>query len=315
MHQERRPPFAAVCVTSTTDADRSRDHVVPLLVTSRVPRSIVGRKCAAHLWLGRTPCRISLPMRLISVRSDEPLVHGRDHVDARHQPGCQSRDFSVVDAMLVKAVPTRSPTDSCCLGRHLPPGMSLGYSEVPWGDSKWRRSQSRPRTFEHIGASKSAQFHLGDGVEVWTTSARLPDSSVRLLRPRCWPRLRHRGRSRWSRYVVVLGYAVGNAGSMETATSSTYRPPQCEPYTVLGVMPRGFAFPHGRTCPRVLSSPRTSRRGWPLALPTTPRRGLSETRCHRTIDVRHYVLRRRWHSTTAAARGRDPVSSIERLVQ
>jgi hypothetical protein len=73
--------------------------------------------------------------------------------------------FSVVDAMLLKAMPYASAERIVLPWRHLPPGMSLGYSEIPWGEFEVAAFQSRPQTFEHVGAFKSAQFNLGDGIE------------------------------------------------------------------------------------------------------------------------------------------------------
>jgi predicted permease len=186
--------------------------------------------------------------------------------------------FSVVDAMLLKAMPYASAERIVLPWRHLPPGMSLGYSEIPWGEFEVAAFQSRPQTFEHVGAFKSAQFNLGDGIER-LDGIRASAGFFRVLGTA--PLLGRVYDAEDDRaghdHVVVLGYGVWQrrfGGDRHVIGRTIHL--NGEPYAVVGVMPRGFAFPRGADMPASFEFAREPVAWVPLALPPSPRRGLSE---------------------------------------
>jgi len=139
----------------------------------------------------------------------------------------------------------RVRADSCCLGAIFHP-YEPGILRSPLGPNRSAAFQSRPRDVEHIGAFEEVRSSTWATASTFGRHPRgLPDSSVRLLRPRCLGRVYDTEEDplvtiTWS----FLATACGNAGSMETATSSDVSSTSmANRYTVLASC-EGFAFPH-----------------------------------------------------------------------
>jgi predicted permease len=152
--------------------------------------------------------------------------------------GATTAVFSVVDAVLLRPLPYRDP-------RQLVVMLHRGTGPVsPANFLDWRREATLP---ESAGAAESWAPNLSGGEEAETVPALrmtadvLPMLGVPPLLGRAFlPAEEAPGQGR----VVVLGYGLwqrrygGDAGILGRSITLNG-----EPYTVVGVMPRGFEFP------------------------------------------------------------------------
>lgn len=188
--------------------------------------------------------------------------------------GASTIVFSVVDSILLKPLPYPNAGGIVMLWRQAPQNLHLGYDELPWGPAEFRSLSRETQTFSDTGAFQGTSFNLTgsgepmllDGLSVTTGFFRVlgvkPDIG-RIFQPnedepghdreailsyQLW-------RNRFSRDRTVLGTSIDLNGSS---------------YTVIGVMPPGFAFPHASEMPESFEFPHATQIWVPLALPTTP---------------------------------------------
>jgi putative ABC transport system permease protein len=185
--------------------------------------------------------------------------------------GASTAVFSIVNAVLLKPLPYPHAEQIVFPWRQPPPGINLGYNEIPWGLPEFRMMQEDSRTFRDLGAFKSDSFIL-TGVGESARVDGLRASAGFLLALGVQPILgrafsfeedepgREREvllsdslwRNRFGAYPGIVGRAVALNG---------------EEYTVIGVMPAGFSFPRQEELPGSFEFPREAAVWVPLALP------------------------------------------------
>jgi predicted permease len=180
--------------------------------------------------------------------------------------------FSLVDAVLLRPVPYPDPS-SLVIPWNIPPvGVDIGgYTETPWSPIQYRAMLEETKTFRYIGAFQGGNFNLtGSGDPAMLEGALVSwgffpalgvqpeqgrfftleeDSPGRarevILSDALW-------RSRFHGDPSILNHAIHLNGT---------------PYTVVGIMPAGFAFPRANEMPGDFTFPAETQLWVPLALP------------------------------------------------
>jgi predicted permease len=189
--------------------------------------------------------------------------------------GASTAVFSLVDAVLLKPLPFPQAERIVFLWRMVAPGRNLGYDKWPWARIDFLFFSRESKTFEDFGAFKSDSFNLtGSGEPVRLDGLRasagffsvlgvsptlgraFTDAEDRpgherevILSDALW-------RERFSADPSVLGRALELNGAS---------------YTVIGVMPQGFAFPRGNEMPASFTFAPRIQLWVPLALAQGPR--------------------------------------------
>lgn len=189
--------------------------------------------------------------------------------------GASTSVFSLVDAILLKPLPYPDPERLVMVWEVPPAKANLAFGDVPWGRVESNFFCQEARTFEAIAAFKSDSFNLtGSGEPVRLNGVRasagfFPALGVLPMLGRTFtPEEDEQGHE----HAVVLSHTLwrerfgadaGIVGRVLELNSSTY--------TVIGVMPAGFAFPHGEEMPAALNFPREVQIWLPLAINRGPR--------------------------------------------
>ncbi len=185
--------------------------------------------------------------------------------------GATAAVFSVANAVILKPLPYPDSDRIVIPWRQTPPGVNLGYREIPWGIDSFHAMSEETRTYQSLGAFKQNSFNLTGaggpellsgfrvsagffpalGVEPqlgrWFTQAE--DQPGRegevILSDKLW-------RERFGGDTHILGRMLDLNGAA---------------YLVIGIMPPGFMFPHGEEMPASFHFPRTAELWVPLAAP------------------------------------------------
>lgn len=184
--------------------------------------------------------------------------------------GSSTAVFSVVHGILFRPLPYPEPDRITMLWRLAPISNAFGVDDFPWGRADFSLLREQTKVFESLGAFQADTFNLtGQGEPVFlegmrATAGFFPSLGVApelgrvftasedspghervvVLGDRLW-------RDRFSAARDILGQTVELNGLA---------------YTVVGVMPRGFSFPHGEEMPAVLEFPREAQLWTPLAI-------------------------------------------------
>jgi predicted permease len=184
--------------------------------------------------------------------------------------GATTAVFSVVNGVLLRALPYPEADRVAVLWRLAPLSSSFGSEEYPWGKLDFSLFQQEQKVFSAVGACEPGSFNLtGVGEPVMIEGARTtagffpalgvapamgrvygPDDDrpghdhVVVLSDGLW-------RTRFSARADIVGRAIQLNGFS---------------YDVVGVMPPGFAFPHGEEMPAILEFPRQADLWTPLAI-------------------------------------------------
>jgi predicted permease len=185
--------------------------------------------------------------------------------------GATTAVFSVVNAVLLKPLPYPAAERIVFPWRLAPRGVDVGFHDLPWSRVEFLTFAEHTKTFESFGAflgewinftgsgdpvrlggtRVSAGFFPALGVSpaigrVFTAEEDQPGRDREaILGYRLW-------RERFGADPSILGRAVHLNGV---------------PYTVVGVMPAGFAFPRMAEMPGSFAFPREAELWVPLALP------------------------------------------------
>ncbi len=183
--------------------------------------------------------------------------------------------FSVIDAILLKALPYPQSERIVIPWRLEPPGLNMGYGRVPWGLVAAHMFERDSTVYEHSGAFKSDSFNLtGEGEPALIPGIRasagfFPVLAMQPALGRVYSAAEDR---RGNEYEVVLSDRLwrerfhGDPAVVNRAIRLNGRN-----YTVVGVMPPGFAFPRGAEMPGSFNFPREPQLWVPLALAETPK--------------------------------------------
>ncbi|HKD62959.1 MAG TPA: ABC transporter permease [Candidatus Acidoferrales bacterium] len=174
--------------------------------------------------------------------------------------GASTAVFSIVDAVLLKPLPYPHADRIVFPWRQAPAVMDLGYNEVPWGARTFQHFQHDVKTFQDVGAFEAAGFNLtGTDDPVRIDGVRASAGFFRalgvapLIGRTFLDEEDHPGRDR----EVILGYGLWQRkfGADRNAVGRTLKLNGAS-YTVVGVMPSGFAFPRGEEMPGSFQFPR-----------------------------------------------------------
>jgi predicted permease len=194
--------------------------------------------------------------------------------------GASAAVFSLVNAILLKPLPYPDSSRIVLPELISPPGVNLGSEYFPWGQAQFRMLTRDTHPFQTVSAFQNDTFNLTaagepaslDGFRAsqeffpalgvspvlgraFTAEEDQPGHEYEvILSDRLW-------HDRFAADHGILGRTVELNGSA---------------YTVVGVMPAGFAFPRAEEMPSSFNFPREPQLWVPLAIPAEPKPGLSE---------------------------------------
>ncbi len=190
--------------------------------------------------------------------------------------GATTAVFSVVNAILLKPLPYPNPDKIAMLWWKAPiSSAQFDADRFPWGKRDFLHVSQASKAFQSLGAFKSDFFNCAgsnepvrlDGLRAsagffsalglvpalgrtFTPEEDQPGREFEvILSDQLW-------RDRFGADPRILGRAI-------TLNSASY--------TVIGVMPRGFSFPHAEEMPAVLTFPPRIQLWVPLDIPAAPR--------------------------------------------
>ncbi|MGH9747500.1 MAG: ABC transporter permease [Candidatus Acidiferrales bacterium] len=174
--------------------------------------------------------------------------------------GASTAVFSIVNAVLLKPLPYPHADRVVFPWRQSPPGIDLGYNEIPWGARTFQDFQHDINAFQDVGAFEAAGFNLtGTGDPVRVDGVRASAGFFRTMGVA--PALGrtfldeedHAGHDR----EVILGHGLWQRkfGGDPNVVGRNLEL-NGESYAVVGVMPSGFSFPRGEEMPGSFQFPR-----------------------------------------------------------
>ncbi len=187
--------------------------------------------------------------------------------------GASTAVFVVVNTILLKPLPYPESQRIVFPWRQAPPGLNLGYNEIPWGVPSYRLMMQNLSSFESLGAFKSDSFNLtGSGDPALLQGLRassgfFPALGVTPALGRTFtPEDDQPGNDR----KIILSHELwqerfGGAGDILGRSINL----NGSAYTIIGVMPPGFVFPHGEEMPASFDFPRKATLWVPLAPPVS----------------------------------------------
>lgn len=180
--------------------------------------------------------------------------------------------FSVVDAILVRPLPYSDSEKIAIPWRLVRNGVEAGYDKAPWGPNEFQLFLQESKSFQDLGAFKSQPFTLTgidepkllDGVKVSAGFFSVLGVSPELGRT-FTPEEDQPGHE----HEVILGYDLWH-DQLGASKHVLGLPLELngEAYTIVGIMPPGFTFPHANEMPPNFEIPRQAQLWVPLALPT-----------------------------------------------
>jgi putative ABC transport system permease protein len=186
--------------------------------------------------------------------------------------GATTAVFSAVNAVLLKPPAYPHAEQIVFPWRLSPPGLNLGYQELPWSRPEIQLMERNLTAFQSLGAFLGDSFSLtGSGDPVLLDGVRasagfFPSLGVTPMLGRTFTREEdEQGRE----HEVVLSYPLwrDRFGADRGIVGRSIRL-NSEPYTVIGVMPAGFAFPRGEEMPAGFNFASRPQLWVPLALPS-----------------------------------------------
>jgi predicted permease len=194
--------------------------------------------------------------------------------------GASTAVFSVVNGILLKPLPYPNAERIAIPWLLSPPGVNIGSDYFPWGEVQFSLLTHSTHPFRDVGAFVNDSFNLtGSGEPVRLDGFRasagfFPTLGVSPVLGRTYsPEEDKPGRE----HVVVLSHRLWTErfGSDRNILGRAIELNGL-PYTIIGVMPSGFAFPRSEEMPVSFNFPREPELWVPYAMPDTPRRGPSE---------------------------------------
>jgi len=194
--------------------------------------------------------------------------------------GASTAVFSVVNAILLQPLPYPEQDRIVLPWRLAPIGAFLGYDKFPWGERDFHLYWQQTKAFQDIGAFEGSSLNLtGAGEPVQLQGVRASAGFFAALRvaPILGRFYTYAEDQPGHEHVAILSHQLWhdrfNADPSILGRSIEL---SGEAYTVLGVMPSGFAFPRAEEMPGSLDFPRQAQLWIPLALPAAPPPGPEE---------------------------------------
>ncbi|HET6840583.1 MAG TPA: ABC transporter permease [Candidatus Angelobacter sp.] len=187
--------------------------------------------------------------------------------------GASTAVFVVVDAILLKPLAYPDSERIVISLRQAPPGLNLGYKEIPWGLSSFRLMLQDSKTFQHLGAFKSDSFNLTGTSEpailqgIRASAGLFPALGVKPVIGRLFQAEEDQpGHD----HEILLSYQLwqerfgGNTDVLKRSVDLN-----SISYNVIGVMPASFVFPHSEEMPASFDFPKRAELWVPLAAPAS----------------------------------------------
>ncbi len=191
--------------------------------------------------------------------------------------GATTAVFSVVNAILLKPLPYPSAEEIVLVWALPPHGVNyLGFNELPWSRTEFLTFSGQTKTFASLGAFVGDSFNLTGAGEpirlegVRASAGLFPSLGVAPALGRMFTADEERG---GRDHEVVLSHRLwlerfgGDPAVVDRSVNL-----DGAAYTVVGVMPPGFAFPRAAEMPGSFTLPREAQVWVPLALPVGPRK-------------------------------------------
>ena len=194
--------------------------------------------------------------------------------------GASTAVFSAVNAILLKPLPYPDAGHIVIPWLVSPPGVNLGSEYMPWGEKQVSLLTHSSHPFEDIGVFVNDSFNLtGSGEPIRldgfrTSAGFFPTLGEQPILGRTYSAREDKpGRE----HSVILSYRLwtDRFGADRQILGRSIEL-NGAPYTVIGVMPAGFAFPRAEEMPVTFDFPREPQLWVPYAMPDTPRLGPSE---------------------------------------
>jgi putative ABC transport system permease protein len=185
--------------------------------------------------------------------------------------GASTSVFGVVDAILLRPLPYSEAEKIAIPWRLVRQGLDLGYDKIPWGARDFRLFLQESKTFQDLGAFQSQSFTL-TGVDEPMLLEGLRASagffSVLGVSPVMGRTFAPEEDQPGHEHEVILSYDLwrDQFGASEHLLGLPLAL-NGESYTIIGVMPAGFAFPRANEMPGSFEFPREAQLWVPLALP------------------------------------------------
>jgi len=179
--------------------------------------------------------------------------------------------FSVVDAILLRPLPYSDSEKIVIPWRLVQKGVDLGYDKIPWGPNEFQLFLQESKSFQDLGAFKSQPFTL-TGVEEPKLLDGLKVSagffSVLGVSPELGRTFTPEEDQPGHEHEVILGYDLWH-DQLGASKHVLGLPLELngEAYTIVGIMPPGFAFPRANEMPANFEIPRQAQLWVPLAIP------------------------------------------------
>jgi predicted permease len=188
--------------------------------------------------------------------------------------GASTAVFTLVNGVLLKPLSYPHAERIVYPWRQSPPGVELGFNELPWGITDTNFFLREAHTFESLAAFKNGSFNLtGWGQPALLEGHRVSAAFFSALK--IYP---ERGRTftkeedqAGHEFEVILSHALWRdkfGGKPDILGASIELNGQL--YSVVGVMPAGFDFPRSEEMPGSFNFPREAQIWVPLALPAKP---------------------------------------------
>ena len=191
--------------------------------------------------------------------------------------GSVSTVFSIIDAILLRPVPYPDPSTLVIPWNTPPAGVDVGgYQEFPWGPIQFHALEQETKTYRYLGAFQGSNFNLtGLGEPAMLEGARVSWGFFPALgvQPELGRVFTPQEDSPGHEQEVVLSDALWRSQfHADPSIVNRHIHLNGAPYTVIGVMPRGFGFPLANEMPGDFTFAAETRLWTPLALPAaTPR--------------------------------------------
>jgi predicted permease len=189
--------------------------------------------------------------------------------------GASTAVFSIVNSVLLKPLPYPAAERIVFPWRLAPRGIQLGYDEIPWGRPEFQLMSKESKAFQFLGAFKSDSFNLtnaGDPVRLnglRASSGFFPALGVEPILGRFFSAEED---TAGNEHVAILSYSLWQEQfGGDPAIIGRSVELNASAYTVVGVMPAGFSFPHAEEMPGGFTFERDVRLWVPLALPPVAR--------------------------------------------
>jgi len=184
--------------------------------------------------------------------------------------GATTAVFSVANGILLRPLPYPQADRVAVLWRLAPPAAAFGGDEFPWGRLDFSMFQEHAKTFDSLGAFQPDTFNLtgrGDPVlleGIRASAGFFPSLGVTPALGRFYTAEEDRP---GHEHVIVLGDRLWRErfGGDRTILGRSIDLNGFG-YTVVGVMPPGFSFPHGEEMLATLEFPREAELWVPLSI-------------------------------------------------